>query len=527
MTALPSRRRRSTLIATAAAVAAVIAAVALATLGGVTLYHSTEGADAASGVPELVFPSTPTGVVAAVDESGALASLAVVVVQPSGAGGSVVTVPVSADSTNGKGEDRLPIAETMALRGPESLEPELESMLALGIDAVEVVDAGALAAALEGIGSFEVDLPADVTAAGGDVVAEAGRATLDPASAAAILTARDPAVPALDQYPTATAVWSGIAAAMSGDDTAVADGAAVQGMLAALAGGPVGARGLRAETPDAEQNPRGVDASLLDQADVTLVFAQVAPGKVAAPNPAITLRLEVQFSDEQLDGTGMTNDEVAYAAISTLLFVGANVLSVNTEPGTAGEVTVVEIADETLADATDGIDLLFGEIDVQPAETRIVGVDADPATRHELPRTARRLGWHPPTRPRPTIPGPLMDERPDDALTVATVAARAADEKQGRNIVVLDVGEILAIAELFVVLEAPNRRLVRTLVDEIEQAVRAATGRSPRRVEGVREQQWVLLDYGDVIVHVFLDEVRRFYEIERLYRDAPMVEWAS
>jgi ribosome-associated protein len=114
----------------------------------------------------------------------------------------------------------------------------------------------------------------------------------------------------------------------------------------------------------------------------------------------------------------------------------------------------------------------------------------------------------------------------DDALTVATMAARAADEKQGRNIVVLDVGDILAIAELFVVLDAPNRRLVRTLVDEIEQTVRAATGRSPRRVEGVREQQWVLMDYGDVVIHVFLDEIRRFYEIERLYRDAPIVEWA-
>jgi ribosome-associated protein len=114
-----------------------------------------------------------------------------------------------------------------------------------------------------------------------------------------------------------------------------------------------------------------------------------------------------------------------------------------------------------------------------------------------------------------------------DARTVATIAARAADEKQGRNIVVLDVGAILAIAELFVVLEAPNRRLVRTLVDEIEQAVRAATGRSPRRVEGAREQQWVLMDYGDVVVHVFLDEIRRFYEIERLYRDAPILDWSS
>ena len=114
-----------------------------------------------------------------------------------------------------------------------------------------------------------------------------------------------------------------------------------------------------------------------------------------------------------------------------------------------------------------------------------------------------------------------------ESLRLAVTASRRADEKQGRNIVVLAVGKVLAIADLFVVVDAPNRRLVRTLVDEIEQAVRAAAGRSPRRVEGLREQQWVLLDYGDVVVHVFLDEVRRFYEIERLYRDAPVVDWAS
>jgi ribosome-associated protein len=122
----------------------------------------------------------------------------------------------------------------------------------------------------------------------------------------------------------------------------------------------------------------------------------------------------------------------------------------------------------------------------------------------------------------------VTDGRVDgDSLAVATTAARAADEKQGRNILVLEVGKVLGIADLFVVLDAPNRRLVRTLVDEIEQAIRRATGRSARRVEGLREQQWVLLDYGDVVVHVFLDEIRRFYEIERLYRDAPVVDWAS
>lgn len=125
---------------------------------------------------------------------------------------------------------------------------------------------------------------------------------------------------------------------------------------------------------------------------------------------------------------------------------------------------------------------------------------------------------------------PTDDDLRDDDISaeprrVALLAAHAADEKQARDIVVFDVSAVLTIADYFVVMEAPNRRLVRTLVEEIEEAVRAATGRSPRRVEGVREQQWVLLDYGDVVVHVFLDETRRFYEIERLYRDAPTLDW--
>jgi hypothetical protein len=369
-------------VASVAAGAAVVAAAGLATLGGVTLYHSTEGADAASGVPELVFPSTPTGAIAAVDESGALASVAIVVVQPSGAGGSIVTVPVSADSSNGKGPERLPIAETLALSGPEALESEVEAMLALGIDAFEVVDADRLTALLEGIGPIEVDLPADVTDAEADIVAEEGTATLDPAGAAAILTARDPSVPAIEQYPAATAVWSAVASAMTDSGTgAVAAASAgpltIDALLSALSGGSAATRSLRAEPLDAERNPRGVDVSMLDQAEITLVFAQIAPGKVAAPNPGLTMRIEARFSDEQLEGTGFgSNNEVAYAAISSLLFVGGNVLSVNTEPGTAGEATVVELADETLAPATAGVDLLFGNLDVRVAETRIVGVDA-------------------------------------------------------------------------------------------------------------------------------------------------------
>jgi len=104
---------------------------------------------------------------------------------------------------------------------------------------------------------------------------------------------------------------------------------------------------------------------------------------------------------------------------------------------------------------------------------------------------------------------------------------RAADDKQATNTIVLAVGNVLTITELFVVTGASNPRLVRAIAGEIEDRIREVCGRSPGRTEGHREQSWVLLDYGDVIVHVFLDETREFYEIERLYKDVPRIDWRA
>ena len=105
------------------------------------------------------------------------------------------------------------------------------------------------------------------------------------------------------------------------------------------------------------------------------------------------------------------------------------------------------------------------------------------------------------------------------------VAARAASGKKGEDIVILDVGGVLAITDAFVIVSASNDRLVRSLADEVEQQVKDAGGPAPLRVEGLREGQWVLMDYGDFVVHVFLDETRRFYDLERLWQDAPKVTW--
>jgi ribosome-associated protein len=113
------------------------------------------------------------------------------------------------------------------------------------------------------------------------------------------------------------------------------------------------------------------------------------------------------------------------------------------------------------------------------------------------------------------------------ARELACLAARVADDKKADHTLVLAVGDVLQITDYFVITSASNRRLVKTVVDAVEEEVRATLGRSPIRMEGVSEQQWVLVDYGDVVVHVFSEDIRMYYEIERLYRDVPKVAWAD
>ena len=115
----------------------------------------------------------------------------------------------------------------------------------------------------------------------------------------------------------------------------------------------------------------------------------------------------------------------------------------------------------------------------------------------------------------------------DSDVQLALLAARTADAKKATDIVILEVGEVLAIAGYFVVCSASNPRLVRTVADEIEAAAKRELGRPSVRHEGRDQQQWILIDYGDVIVHVFHEEQREFYEIERLYLDVPKIAWEA
>lgn len=110
----------------------------------------------------------------------------------------------------------------------------------------------------------------------------------------------------------------------------------------------------------------------------------------------------------------------------------------------------------------------------------------------------------------------------EEAVALAQVAARAASEKLASDIVLIDVSDQLAITDVFVVVSGNNERQVEAIVDEVEEKTRLA-GAKPIRREGRRDGRWVLLDYGDIVVHVQHQEERVFYALERLWKDCPFI----
>ena len=122
-----------------------------------------------------------------------------------------------------------------------------------------------------------------------------------------------------------------------------------------------------------------------------------------------------------------------------------------------------------------------------------------------------------------TVVGDMAPAVPEESL----VAARAAEAKSGEDTAVLAMGELLGLTDAFVITSGRNSRQVKTIVDEVERQVGEAYSRKPVRVEGLNDARWVLMDYGDFLVHVFLDEAREFYDLEHLWADAPRVAWSA
>ena len=109
---------------------------------------------------------------------------------------------------------------------------------------------------------------------------------------------------------------------------------------------------------------------------------------------------------------------------------------------------------------------------------------------------------------------------------VAAIAAHALDEKKARDVKVLKTAEQTVLADYFVICNGTSSTHIKALVDEVDKQLSEA-GEPPIRREGLRSDIWVLMDFGCVIVHVFTDEARQFYDLERLWSDAEVVSLSS
>ena len=111
-----------------------------------------------------------------------------------------------------------------------------------------------------------------------------------------------------------------------------------------------------------------------------------------------------------------------------------------------------------------------------------------------------------------------------ETTIAAKAAAAAIDDKKGLGVVLLDVSGLLVITDVFVIATGASRRHVKALAEEVEEELKDSD-RRPLRREGLADGTWVLLDYGDIVVHVFDEETRAFYDLERLWGDAPRLDF--
>ncbi|MBQ9249643.1 MAG: ribosome silencing factor [Oscillospiraceae bacterium] len=109
---------------------------------------------------------------------------------------------------------------------------------------------------------------------------------------------------------------------------------------------------------------------------------------------------------------------------------------------------------------------------------------------------------------------------------IAAIAARALEEKKARDVTILKTAEQTVLADYFVICNGTSSTHIKALVDEVDKQLSEA-GEPPIRREGLRSDIWVLMDFGCVIVHVFTDEARKFYNLERLWSDAEVVSLSS
>jgi hypothetical protein len=372
VSAIASRRTRRTAIALVAGIA-VAALVTAGGIVGVSAIYNSKGT--VSAVEDSIpLPSTPTALLATVDEGNRLTSVTALVLAEHGVGGSIVPVPVNADSTADSGPDRVSLQDVYATGGKDELVAAVESVLSITFGFSEVMDAAGTSKLLEPLAPIAVDLPADVIDAqrtgSPSVVLAKGAHALGAADVSVVLTSDATSLEEASRRPGIDAFWQGVVTAIG---TGRSSGPAPQGppssftdLVSRLFAGPTQTRSLEVTSFSAAENPKGADVELIDRPFAVFVFAAAAPGAMSAPAAGYVYRVEAPPGYEP---------EVK-AVIAALLYLGDNVSSVSIaakpQADTVAYVSPASLQlDEQIANG------LFGDVSVQPIAHRIDGIDVD------------------------------------------------------------------------------------------------------------------------------------------------------
>ncbi|MDT7604137.1 MAG: ribosome-associated protein [Acidobacteriota bacterium] len=148
----------------------------------------------------------------------------------------------------------------------------------------------------------------------------------------------------------------------------------------------------------------------------------------------------------------------------------------------------------------------------------------EPKQEETLARTARKRAIDEGAETQTPNGEAAVRAATNEPLDESVVAALgAADDKKALDMVVLDVREVASFTDYFLIASGTSTRQVQAIADEVVERLKSA-GRRAARVEGYRNAEWVLIDFGDFVFHIFEDKARRFYDLERLWRDAARVE---
>ena len=387
MSAIPGRRRRRAIAAVVTGLVGMVLLPSGLVVGANSLLNET-GGNSVDDSSATKIPVTPTALVAVINSRNEVASLVMLAVDPSGRGGSIVSIPVGASAEIPKSGTIHRIADSYATGGMSALRADVEGLLNVSFNFADDVDAAELAVYLQGFGDRPVNLPAPVldTAADGEAVPvlSAGSATLTPLKIAAGLASSQTGVAESTRLPTVKELWTAVAAGAGttapGSGTAgsavtdlaapadeTAEPADLFGFFGALQQGQVQVWQFAAVLiTEPTRNPGNLDLYEIDGGEVIMVMASIAPSAIALVSNSIAIMIDTPYDDSDL----------VREAVLRLAYVGANVAVVRTVNQVPTKETTVYYGESIVRADVEGYSTLLGTMSFVKTDETIEGVNA-------------------------------------------------------------------------------------------------------------------------------------------------------